>query len=177
MRLLDAAGYPLRDGRRFALVYKTTTDRSAVIQARVIQNDLRQVGIDVTVRSFEWATFYSDIRRGNFQLYSLRWIGVSDPDFLYELLHSSKGPPDGRNRGGYANPKLDALLEQARLAADPRQRAALYRQVHRIAHAELPYLPLWHNHNVAVIARGLTGFRLHPSGGFEHLPAVRWTGR
>jgi peptide/nickel transport system substrate-binding protein len=176
-RLLDEAGHPLRDGRRFQLSYKTSTDRSAVIQARVIQNDLRAVGIDVEVRSYEWATYYSDIRKGNFQLYSLRWIGVSDPDFLHELLHSGKGPPDGRNRGGYANPHVDALLEAARVAPDAERRAELYREVHRIAHAELPYLPLWHNHNVAVVARELEGFRLHPAGGFEHLPQVRWGGR
>jgi peptide/nickel transport system substrate-binding protein len=147
-----------------------------VIQARVIQNDLRQVGIDVEVRSYEWATFYGDIRKGNFQLYSLRWIGVSDPDFLYELLDSHNGPPDGRNRGGYANPAVDALLAQARVAPDAERRAELYREVHRIVHADLPYLSLWHNNNVAVLARGLTGFRLHPSGGFEHLAEARWAG-
>jgi len=173
-RLLDEAGYPLRAGRRLRLSYKTTTDRSAVIQARVIQSDLRQVDIDVEVRSYEWATFFGDIRKGNFQLYSLRWIGVSDPDFLYELLDSRNGPPDGRNRGAYANPKVDALLEQARVAPDPQRRAALYREVQRIVHAELPYLSLWHNNNVAVVARGLAGFRLHPSGGFEHLPQAHW---
>ncbi len=173
-RLLDEAGYPLRDGRRLRLSYKTSTDRSAVIQARVIQSDLRQVGIDVDVRSYEWATFFGDIRAGNFQLYSLRWIGVSDPDFLSELLDSHHGPPDGRNRGGYANAKVDALLEQARGAPDPQRRAALYREVQRIVHAELPYLSLWHNNNVAVVARDLAGFRLHPSGGFEHLPEAHW---
>jgi len=173
-RLLDAAGYPMQNGRRFRLTYKTSTDRSAVIQARVIQNDLRQVGIDVEVRSYEWATFYSDIRKGNFQLYSLRWIGVSDPDFLYALLDSKSVPPQGRNRGGYANPKVDALLERARVTADPKRRAALYREVHRIAHAALPYLSLWHNNNVAVVSRALSGFRLAPAGGFEHLADVRW---
>jgi peptide/nickel transport system substrate-binding protein len=172
-RLLDEAGYPVRDGKRFALSYKTTTDRSAVIQARVIQNDLRQVGIDVDVRSYEWATFYGDIKAGNFQLYSLRWIGVSDPDFLYELLDSKQLPPDGRNRDRYANPRVDALLEQARVAPDPQRRGALYRQVDRIVYDELPYLPLWHNHNVAIVSRRWSGFRLHPSGGFEHLAEMR----
>jgi len=175
-RLLDEAGLPERDGPRFSLTYKTSSDRSAIIQARVIQADLRKVGVAVEVRSYEWATFYSDIVKGNFQLYSLRWIGVSDPDFLYELLHSKSTPPGGRNRGGYANPRVDALLEQARVAPDAQRHAALYRAVHRIVHAELPYVSLWHNNNVAVVARALAGFRLHPSGGFEHLPEVRWAG-
>jgi peptide/nickel transport system substrate-binding protein len=172
-RLLDEAGHPLREGRRFRLSYKTSTDRSAVIQARVIQNDLRKVGIEVEVRSYEWGTFYNDILHGNFQLYSLRWIGVSDPDFLVELLHSQHAPPDGSNRGRYANPRVDALLEAARLAPDPARRAELYREVHRIAYVDLPYLPMWHNNNIAIVSRAWTGFRLHPSGGFEHLGEMR----
>jgi peptide/nickel transport system substrate-binding protein len=69
---------------------------------------------------------------------------------------------------------VDALLEQARGELDAPRRAALYRELDRIVLEELPYLPLWHNHNVAVVAKGLQGFRLHPSGGFEHLPEARW---
>lgn len=174
-RLLDEAGFPQRDGPRFSLTYKTSTDRSAVIQARIIQSDLRSVGIELEVRSYEWATFYHDIRKGNFQLYSLRWIGVSDPAFLYELLHSRRTPPLGRNRGGYASPVVDALLERARLEPDFAKRRDLYRQVHRRVYADLPYLSLWHNNNVAIVSRALEGMRLHPSGGFEHLAAVRWS--
>jgi peptide/nickel transport system substrate-binding protein len=173
-RLLDEAGFPLAGNRRFTLTYKTTTDRSAVVQARVIQSDLRKVGIEVEVRSYEWATFYEDIKRGNFQVYSLRWIGVSDPGFLYELLHSAKVPPGGRNRGRFRDPALDALLDKARVEPDPARRRALYREVHRAAFAALPYLPLWHNNNLAVVSRALEGFTLHPSGGFEHLAEARW---
>ena len=172
--LLDRAGLPLKNGRRFSLTYKTSTDRSAIFQARVIQSDLRKVGIELQVRSYEWATFYADIKKGNFQLYSLRWIGVSDPGFLYELLHSSKRPPRGRNRGGYANREVDALLERARVEPDPDRRRALYRRVQRRVHADLPFMSMWHNNNVAVVHRRLTGFRLHPSGGFEHLAEASW---
>ncbi len=161
-------------GKRFSLVYKTTNNRAAVIQARVIQADLRKVGIEVEVRSYEWATFYDDVKKGNFQLYSLRWIGVSDPGFLYELLHSERLPPEGRNRGRFSDPAMDTLLEQARLEQDETRRRDLYRQVGTLAHQQVPYLSMWHNNNVAIVSRELTGFRLHPSGGFEHLAELRW---
>ncbi len=176
-RLLTQAGYPLKNGRRFSLVYKTSTDRSSVNRARIIAGDLKKVGVKVEVRSYEWATFYEDIKKGNFQMYSLRWIGVSDPGFLFELLHSKKFPPAGRNRGRYASGEMDALLEKARLEGDPARRARLYQLVDRRVHADLPYLSLWHNNNVAVVHRGLSGFLLHPSGGFEHLAAVTWKRR
>ena len=173
-RLLNQAGYPLKDGRRFSLVYKTSTDRSSINRARIIAGDLKKVGVIVEVRSLEWATFYEDIKKGNFQLYSLRWIGVSDPGFLFELLHSKKFPPAGRNRGRYVSAGMDALLEKARLEADPARRKRLYRLVSRRVHTDLPYLSLWHNNNVAVVHRALSGFLLHPSGGFEHLAAMTW---
>ena len=176
-RLLDRAGYPLKNGRRFSLVYKTSTDRSSVNRARIIAGDLKKIGVIVEVRSYEWATFYEDIKKGNFQLYSLRWIGVSDPGFLFELLHSRKFPPAGRNRGRYASGGMDALLENARLEGDSAKRERLYQLVDRRVHSDLPYLSLWHNNNVAVVHRALSGFRLHPSGGFEHLSAVTWKRR
>lgn len=172
-RLLDEAGYPLRDGVRFRLNYKTSTERSAVIQARVIQSDLRKVGIAVEVRSYEWGTYYEDISKGNFQLFSLRWIGVNDPDFDYELFHSSRVPPLGRNRGHFSDPRVDRLLEEGRLEGDPARRRRIYHDVARILYEELPYIPLWHNNNVAIVSRRVSGFRLHPTGGFQHLPEAR----
>lgn len=176
-RLLDEAGLPLRDGKRFALTYKTSTDRAAVIQARIIKSDLLKVGIDVLVRSYEWGTFYEDISKGNFQLFSLRWIGVNDPDFYYELFHSSRMPPQGRNRGGFNNARADRLLEAGRLEGDPAKRRGIYWEFSRLLQEELPYLSLWHNNNVAVVSREFTGFRLHPTGGFQHLPALRYASR
>jgi peptide/nickel transport system substrate-binding protein len=173
MRLLDQAGYPMREGGRFALTYKTSTDRAAVIQARAIQADLRKVGIPMEVRSYEWATFYDDIQKGNFQLFSLRWIGVVDPDFQYELFHSTRAPPEGRNRGRYRNAEADRLLEAGRLEPDPARRRRIYRELDALLRHDLPYLSLWHNNNVAVVSKRFTGFRLHPSGGFQHLPEMQ----
>ncbi len=174
--LLEEAGYPPgEDGSRFTLTYKTTTDHAAVLQARVIQHDLEQVGVSLNVRSFEWGTFYEDIQKGNVQLFSLRWIGVSDPDFYYELYHSSRMPPAGRNRVRYSTPALDRLLERGRLAVDEAQRREIYRQVQVMVAESLPYLSLWHNNNIAIVSRRVQGFRLHPSGGFEYLPQARLT--
>ncbi len=173
MRLLDQAGYPAKDGGRFTLSYKTSTDRAAAIQARVIQANLRKVGIPVDVRSYEWATFYDDIQKGNFQLFSLRWIGVIDPDFQHELFHSGGVPPEGRNRGRYANPEMDRLLEAGRTETDPERRREIYQKVNALVQRDLPYLSLWHNNNVAVVSKRFAGFRLHPGGGFQHLPDMR----
>jgi peptide/nickel transport system substrate-binding protein len=55
----------------------------------VIQQHLRQVGIDVDVRSYEFATLYADVLGGNFQMFTLQWVGgaVADPDILRRVFH------------------------------------------------------------------------------------------
>ncbi len=86
----------------------------------MLQQQLRQVGIALDIRTFEFATFFSDVTHGLFQLYSLRWIGGNeDPDIFEYLFHSSKFPPNGANRGYFADPRVDALIDQARQRARP----------------------------------------------------------
>src|SRR5690349_14022559 len=80
--LLDEAGYPDPDGdgprARLRLSLKTSTDEFFRLQATVIQQDLRLAGVDVDVRSYEFATFYADVLSGNVQMYTLQWVGVTD---------------------------------------------------------------------------------------------------
>ena len=124
-RLLDEAGFPVRpDGSRFALSYKTSTDRQGIEMADLVAEDLAAVGIRVERRSFEWGTFYGDIKAGNFQLYSLRWVGITDPDQLHYIFHSASVPPAGANRGRYANAEVDRLLEASRRETRPGARGA-----------------------------------------------------
>ena len=166
----DSDGDPERP--TLTLTYKTTTGHAALAQARIIQADLAKVGIVLNIRSLDWGVFYDDVRKGAFQLFSLRWVGISEPGFLYELFHSRRFPPQGRNRVRYQRAEVDALLEQARLETEVTTRRRLYQEVQRMLAADLPYLSLWHSQNVAIVARRLRGFSLHPSGGFESLRGV-----
>src|SRR5260370_6629959 len=117
--LLDAAGYPAVNGIRFHITMKTSTDENTRLMVAVMQQQLREVGIALDIRSFEFGTFFSDVTRGAFQLYGLRWIGANeDPDIFEYAFHSSKFPPHGANRGHYANPRVDLLIDQARTQVD-----------------------------------------------------------
>ncbi len=128
-QLLDAAGYPAANGVRFHITMKTSTDENTRLMVAVMQQQLREVGIALDIRSFEFATFFSDVTHGAFQMYGLRWIGGNeDPDIFDYAFHSSRFPPNGANRGFYSNPKVDALIDQARREVDPRRaQAALCR--------------------------------------------------
>lgn len=167
-RLLDEAGEVDLDGDgpgvRFRLSYKTTTLDSRRRIGEALQAMLAEVGIGLDVRSFEWATFYDDIRRGNFQLYSLAWVGASDPDFYFAILSSTMTPPRGNNRGGYVDGEIDRLTLLGRRTLDPGQRQSIYGEIQRRNAEELPFIPLWWTDNVVVRSARLCGFSPRPDG-------------
>ncbi|MGC1645794.1 MAG: ABC transporter substrate-binding protein [Candidatus Sulfotelmatobacter sp.] len=169
-QLLDAAGYPAMNGVRFHIAMKTSTDENTRLMVAVMQQQLREAGIVLDIRSFEFATFFSDVQHGAFQMYSLRWIGGNeDPDIFEYAFHSAKFPPNGANRGYYSNPKIDALIDKARREVDPNVRKPLYAEVQRILADELPYIDLWYFDNVLVHTRRVRNLRLNPAGNYDFL--------
>jgi peptide/nickel transport system substrate-binding protein len=175
--LLDEAGYPDPDGDgpavRFTLSYKTSTDKTGLEVANVIADQWRRVGVGVEVRSFEWGTFFADVKQGDFQVYSLRWIGLTDPDALHYLFHSSSSPPAGANRGRYRNAQVDRWLEQSRAEPDRTRRRELYGLVQEQVARDCVYTSLWWLDNVVVLRRGFEGYEVLPGGEYTSLARVR----
>jgi peptide/nickel transport system substrate-binding protein len=174
--LLDSGGFPRKtenNGIRVKLTLKTSTDESTRLLAAVLQEQWRKVGVDLELQSMEPATLGSEIARGNFQLYTLRWIGVNnDPEF-YEFVFSSKRiPPMGGNRGHYRNPAVDALLDQARVESDREKRRELFSKVEKIVAEDLPYLSLWFMDNVSVHRIRISNVQISPTGDYDFLRRI-----
>jgi len=176
--LLDAAGYPDPDGDgpapRFRLTLKVSNVEYNRLQSAVIQQDLQRVGVGLDIRAYEFATLYADVIVGNFQAFTLQWAqgALADPDILRRVFHSSQIPPAGFNRGFYANPDVDALLDEASASTDNERRRQLFAAVQRIVAEDVPYISLWHIRNVTVAQRTLTGLRLSPIADFSFLRHV-----
>ncbi len=170
-QILDAAGYAAVNGVRFHLTMKTsTTEESTRLMVAVLQQQLRDVGIALDIRSFEFATFFADVTSGAYQMYSLRWIGGNeDPDIFEYVFHSDKFPPHGANRSFYSNPRLDALINQGRSETDLAQRKVAYDQIQQILATDLPYINLWFLDNVLVHTRRVHNIILNPEGNYDFL--------
>ena len=169
-QLLEQAGYPAVNGVRFHLTMKTSTDESPRLVAAVLQQQLREVGIALDIRTFEFATFFSDVTRGAYQLHSLRWVGGNeDPDIFEYVFHSAKFSPHGANRTYYANPRVDALIDQARGELDQNPRKQIYAEIQRILAEDLPYIDLWYFENVMVHTRRVRNLTLNPAGNYDFL--------
>ena len=173
-RLLDEAGYPRgTDGIRLHLTMKTSTDETTRLMAAVLQQQLRAAGIQLAIRSAEFGTFYSDVTRGAFQMYALRWIGSNeDPDIFRYTYGTAAFPPKGANRGRYSNPHVDELLTAAAGEVNETKRRAEYVEVQKILAQDLPGIPLWYPDNEIVHSNRIQGVIPEASGTFSYLRTI-----
>jgi peptide/nickel transport system substrate-binding protein len=169
-QILDDAGYKPANGVRFHITMKTGTEESTRLLAAVLQQQLRQVGIALDIRSFEFATFYADVSKGAYQIHSLRWIGGNqDPDIFEDIFDSSSFPPKRHNRTYYSNPRVDALIREGRTTLDQEKRKAIYFEIQQIIAQDLPYINLWNFDNVLVHTNRVRGIELSPAGNYDFL--------
>ena len=172
-QLLDAAGYPRgENGTRFSIIYRTSTDPTRLRLSTAIAAMWQQIGVKVSIESLEWGGFYARIKRGDFQVFSLSWVGIADPDIYRWILHSSMWPPKGANRGRYANAQVDHWLDQAAAATTQSGRKQWYAKVEQRMAADMVYIPLWYDPVVAVSGPRVSGFQAKPDGSLKGLMSV-----
>ena len=155
------------------LTLKTSNSTQAVENGKVLSHQLDQAGLKTKLQSFEWGTFYDDIKKGNFQLATMKWVGTTDPDIYRSAFHSKEKPPGGKNRGGYVNAELDRLVESGLRLADHAQRVSHYKKVQRMIYDELAIIPLWYEFEVAVVSPKVEGYSPSKNGDFSALTKIK----
>ncbi|PYR82415.1 MAG: ABC transporter substrate-binding protein [Acidobacteria bacterium] len=168
--LLREAGY-----EHLTFTYRLNNDNDTARQmASIFQQQLREIGVTMLIQGNEFATFFADVMKGNFQVYSLRWLGANnDPDVFNYVFHSKSTPPNGANRGHYSNPKVDQLIELARRDLDLEKRQAAYHEIQHIVAEDLPYVSLFYMDNVCVYNKRIEGIRLYPAADLDFLNDIR----
>jgi len=158
-QLLDEAGFPKNEqGIRFSLNYRTSTNPTRLRLVTAIADAWKRIGIEVSIESLEWGGFYARIKQGDFQVFSLSWVGITDPDIYRWVLHSDMQPPKGANRGRYINQEVDSWLEQAAISENLNERQELYRRIQQQMADDQVYIPLWFDAVIAVSGERLQGF-------------------
>ncbi len=155
-RALAAAGFGV--ARPLRLELKTSSDAFRRRLATVLQQQWREAGIEVTLKSYDWGTFYGDVKAGRFDLYLLSWVGLQLPDIFRQAFHSDSRPPRGANRGGYVNAEVDALIDTAERATNLHARIRDYRALQALLLRDLPYLPLWFEDTLIVQRTRVHGY-------------------
>lgn len=151
------------------LTLKTSNNQEIIEIGNVLVFQLEKIGIKVKLQSYEWGTFYDDIKKGNFQIAMMRWIGTFDPDIYRVAFHSLEVPP-GRNRGSYSNKELDKMLDEGLLISDQKKRIEHYKKIQKIIYDDLAIIPLWYNTQIAVVSSRIKNYLPSLLGDFS--PAV-----
>lgn len=121
----------------------------------------RNLGVKITVENIEPNFYYDQIYSGNHgQMYSTGWCAdYPDPENFADVLFHSGSP---QNNGGYSNPQLDALLEQARIERDVNKRIALYQQAEQMIVDDAPVLFTVHWMDYVLVKPYVKGYVLTP---------------
>ncbi|HEY2743218.1 MAG TPA: ABC transporter substrate-binding protein [Polyangia bacterium] len=180
-RLLDEAGYRDPDGDgpepRFTIIYKTSSNKVRVAIANVIASMLRQVGIGVDLRVYEFATLFADLKKGNFQMSLLQIPEISEPDLYINFFDSARVPTRdnldaGGNRERYRNAEVDRLIAEGRHKLDRPGRKRVYSQIQKILARDVPVVSLWHEYNVVARRKNVEGFVMLPTAQLSGLDKV-----
>jgi peptide/nickel transport system substrate-binding protein len=123
-RLLAQAGYP----NGFKIEQWTSQGRYVKDKevSEAIAAQLRQVGIDVTLRTAEWGTYFGDyIANGKLPLYTVSRGDQVDPSpYLNQYFRTGQS----KRLSGFSDPRVDELLRLETTILDPTQRQATLRQ-------------------------------------------------
>lgn len=158
--LLAEAGYA--DG--FETTLWLNDKQVRVDMATIIQNQLKDIGITVEVKVFEWSTYYEALKNGEIDMYLVGWtMSAPDPDFgLYPLFHTSNMGTN--NFSFYSNSEVDAMLEEGRLLEDGAERQELYYEIQAMIYEESPWVFLYNGEETVGLKAGLEGFVPSPLG-------------
>lgn len=169
--LLKQAGFSEQNPLK--LSFKTSVNPLSLRFAAVLQQQFKEVGIDLALSSYDWGTFYSDIKAGKFQLFSLAWIGIKTPDIFRYAFHSSAIPPVGANRGRFQDALTDQLIETAESKTTLEEQAPIYQQLQTHLLETLPYLPLWYEDQFVFLYPNLSNYQLFRDGRYDGLLTIQ----
>jgi len=131
-----------------------------------VQAMFKDVGVEAKVQILEWAAVFKQVRDAtlNHHLFTLGWVtSNADADYsLYALFHSKNAPPTGWNTSRYVNPKVDALIEQARRSLNQTEREKLYGDVQDILAKEMVWIPVYTTKEIIAARASVKGFTIHP---------------
>ena len=170
----DGDGWLDRDGEPFRFTILTNQGNEVRRQvSELIQQQLKDLGIDVKIRIIEWSSFVHEfIDKRRFDAVLLGWSLSRDPD-LYDIFHSSKTREGEYNFVSYANPEVDRLLVEGRRTFDQTARQRIYRQIHRILSEEQPYTFLYVPDALPILQRRFRNVQATPIGLFYNF--IDWS--
>ena len=158
---LAEAGYP--DGEGFPTLqlsyYSDDTVKKVVeAMAEMLETNL---GIEVEITSNDWAIFYENVQKGNYEVAAMGWSAdYTHPMSFLPLLVTD----DANNNSFYSNPEYDAMVEQIKAETDPAKAADLIKQAEDLVMEEYPFINLYYKANNFLMKDYVKGYYMLSNG-------------
>jgi peptide/nickel transport system substrate-binding protein len=145
-KMLDEAGFPLKDGKRFTMDFTGATNADAFYaepSAQIIAANWRAIGIDVKLSLIEGQLWTNKVfKERNYDVSMVSLTARTDPLFGVDrsfLCNTTNVPYV--NPTGYCSPELDAIAAKAAAVPLP-ERRQWYKQYEEIVARDMPHLTL-----------------------------------
>lgn len=159
LRILAKAGYPY--GSKLpplTFVYNKSPGHESL--ARVLQEQLGQVGIDLCIKKIPWQKYQAELQEGVYPFFRLGWeADYPEPgNFLYSNFYSKER---GRNNyTGYLNSTFDTLIRAARSEKDAARRTKIYQEAEALISADVPVIPLFQQVAIFILQKDIANFEV-----------------
>jgi len=174
--LLQEAGFKknddgilMKNGKPLKFEIITNQNKQREMTAVVIQKRLQEIGVEVSIRVIEWASFVNRfIKTGDFDVVVLGWSLSLDPD-QYNIWHSSQQGPGQFNFLGYSNKNVDKLLELGRKELNVSKREKIYHEFSKYLLEDSPIIYLYAGYGLSAVHKRVKGIKNPaPPAGIYH---------
>ena len=173
LALLEEAGFKknndgilMKNGKPLKFEIITNQNKQREMTAVVIQKRLQEIGVEVSIRVIEWASFVNRfIKTGDFDVVVLGWSLSLDPD-QYNIWHSSQQGPGQFNFLGYSNKNVDKLLELGRKELNVSKREKIYHKFSKYLLEDSPIIYLYAGYGLSAVHKRVKGIKnpIPPAG-------------
>ena len=164
--LLAEAGYP----NGFDIVLNVNEDNQRVDTAVVIQDNLKAIGVNVQIKTYQWASYVAFVENPSQEkgMFLMAWnIANDDPDeLLYPLYHSTQIDAH-TNVIFYKNEDFDSLISKARETIDKEKRIDLYKKAQDIIQEDLPHYAILYPMQNFAYKKNIKGIEVNKRGYFN----------
>ncbi len=131
-----------KDGKRFSFKF-LTRDASTEKFVNIYAEDLKDMGIELTIDKKDWATWVKDMDEFNFDMTWAAWGSLifKDPEGMWASKEADRN--SGNNITGFKDPQVDALIEKQKTIFNVNERNAICCEIDAIITSQCPYVLLW----------------------------------
>ncbi len=134
----------------------------------ILQNQLKQIGIEVKLEIMEFSTLLSKLNDGKHDLVLEEWTTTAgDANYTLYAVYNSQTTPYEGNDSFYSNPEADRLIELGRSQFQLEDRMKAYEPLYEIVMDDLPYLPIYYPYDSIALSKKVEGFTINPKGNHQ----------